>query len=153
MLHTSKVLVQIFTPLMFYKPPHFVNPSEMNSVRTLGVGDGQGGLACCGSWGRKELDVTEQLNWAEVTVKVAWVYISVTWFKEQSNLLNNSHFPYPEIMPLSNIKFLSKYECISMPFIDFTEKAMATHSSTLAWKIPWTRGLVGCSHVNAGWLN
>ena len=25
------------------------------------------------------------------------------------------------------------------------EKAMATHSSTLAWKIPWTEGLVGCS--------
>ena len=28
-------------------------------VWTLGVGDGQGGLACCGSWGRKELDMTE----------------------------------------------------------------------------------------------
>ena len=26
---------------------------------TLGVGDGQGGLACCSSWGRKELDTTE----------------------------------------------------------------------------------------------
>ena len=24
--------------------------------------DGQGGLACCGSWGRKEMDTTEQLN-------------------------------------------------------------------------------------------
>ena len=24
--------------------------------------DGQGGLACCGSWGRKESDTTEQLN-------------------------------------------------------------------------------------------
>ena len=30
---------------------------------TAGVGDGQGGLACCDSWGRKELDTTEQLNW------------------------------------------------------------------------------------------
>ena len=30
---------------------------------TPGVGDGQGGLACCNSWGRKELDTTEQLNW------------------------------------------------------------------------------------------
>ena len=29
---------------------------------TLGVGDGQGGLACCGSWGRKESDMTERLN-------------------------------------------------------------------------------------------
>ena len=26
---------------------------------TLGVGDGQGGLACCGSWGCKESDTTE----------------------------------------------------------------------------------------------
>ena len=29
---------------------------------TLRVGDGQGGLACCGSWGLKELDMTERLN-------------------------------------------------------------------------------------------
>ena len=27
-----------------------------------GVGDGQGGLACSNAWGRKELDMTEQLN-------------------------------------------------------------------------------------------
>ena len=33
---------------------------------TPGVGDGQGGLACCNSWGRKELDTTEQLNWTEL---------------------------------------------------------------------------------------
>ena len=32
---------------------------------TPGVGDGQGGLACCDSWGRKELDITERLNWTE----------------------------------------------------------------------------------------
>ena len=30
--------------------------------RTVGVGDGQGCLAFCSSWGRKELDMTEQLN-------------------------------------------------------------------------------------------
>ena len=29
---------------------------------TLGVGDGQGGLACCSPWGSKELDTTERLN-------------------------------------------------------------------------------------------
>ena len=26
---------------------------------TSGVGDGQGGLVCCGSWGRKESDMTD----------------------------------------------------------------------------------------------
>ena len=30
------------------------------------VGDGQGGLACCSPWGRKELDTTERLNWTEL---------------------------------------------------------------------------------------
>ena len=34
---------------------------------TPGVGDGQGGLVCCSSWGRKESDTTEQLNWN-------WIY-------------------------------------------------------------------------------
>ena len=34
--------------------------------KTLGAGDGQGGLACCGSWGRKELDMKEWLNWTEL---------------------------------------------------------------------------------------
>ena len=34
----------------------------MDSWWTLGVGDGQGGLACCNSWSRKELDMTERLN-------------------------------------------------------------------------------------------
>ena len=32
------------------------------TTRWMGVGDGQGGLACCDSWGRKESDTTEQLN-------------------------------------------------------------------------------------------
>ena len=32
---------------------------------TPGVGDGQGGLACCDSWGCKESDTTERLNWTE----------------------------------------------------------------------------------------
>ena len=29
---------------------------------TPGVGDGQGGFACCGSWGHKDSDTTERLN-------------------------------------------------------------------------------------------
>ena len=35
---------------------------------TPGVGDGQGGLACCDSWGCKELDMTERLNWTELII-------------------------------------------------------------------------------------
>ena len=32
---------------------------------TPGVGDGQGGLACCDSWGHKESDTTDWLNWTD----------------------------------------------------------------------------------------
>ena len=32
---------------------------------TSGVGDGQGGLACCSSWSSKESDTTERLNWTK----------------------------------------------------------------------------------------
>jgi len=35
---------------------------------TPGVGDGQGGLACCNSWGRKESVTTEWLNWTELNI-------------------------------------------------------------------------------------
>ena len=34
-----------------------------------GTGDGQGGLVCCHSWGRKESDMTEWLNWTELNFK------------------------------------------------------------------------------------
>ena len=35
-------------------------------VQALGVGDGQGSLACCSPWGRKESDTSELLNWTEL---------------------------------------------------------------------------------------
>ena len=38
---------------------------------TPGVGDGQGGLACCNSWGHKDLDTNEWLNWTELISSVA----------------------------------------------------------------------------------
>ena len=58
---------------------------------TLGDGDGQGGLACCDSWGQKELDTTEWLDWTElnwVTLEcqlehlhkeLYFIWISVSW--------------------------------------------------------------------------
>ena len=46
---------------------HGLNGGEF--VWTPGVCDGQGGLTCCNSWGRKELDTTEWLNWIELAEK------------------------------------------------------------------------------------
>ena len=45
------------------------------------VGDGQGGLACCDSWGCKELDTTEQLNWTNMYVPPLSL-ISIPLFKK-----------------------------------------------------------------------
>ena len=54
---------------------------------TLGVGDGQGGLACCDSWGRKESDTTEWLThtwyinyfWWLVFVLLRNAYWNIHW--------------------------------------------------------------------------
>ena len=51
---------------------------------TPGVGDGQGGLACCNSWGRKESDTTEQLNWTELKGRNKLIH---------PNILTNHHVP------------------------------------------------------------
>ena len=58
---------------------------------TLGVGDGQGGLVCCGSWGHKESEMSERLNWTDwqswTTPCVSYLCLCV-WIKlsfEESN--------------------------------------------------------------------
>ena len=57
---------------------------------TLGVGDGQGGLACCDSWGHKESDTTEPLNWTELTEE----FLVYFWFKSFiSYMFYNRIFP------------------------------------------------------------
>ena len=48
---------------------HRLNVYEFGS--TPGVGHGQGGLACCNSWGRKESDMTERLNRTELNAPAA----------------------------------------------------------------------------------
>ena len=51
---------------------HWLDGHE--SEWTPGVGDGQGGLVCCNSWGCKKSDTTERLNWTELI----WNYIFFT---------------------------------------------------------------------------
>ena len=79
---------------------HRLNGNEFEW--TLGVGDGQGGLACCDSWGCKESDTTERLNWTEhvmmlQTFELAYflfVYLSfwkihLVFEKKKKNVLLN----------------------------------------------------------------
>ena len=63
---------------------HWLNGCE--SEWTPGVGDGQGGLACCSSWGRKELDTTEWLNW--------------NWTKLRVDLVSGDHSHLSPPLPL-----------------------------------------------------
>ena len=62
---------------------HRLNGRE--SEWTPGVGDGQGGLTCCDSWGRKQLDMTEWLNWTE------YFYIMSFLFTNLLSLVLSSH--------------------------------------------------------------
>ena len=63
---------------------HWLDGHE--SQWTPGVGDGQGGLACCNSWDRKELDTTERLIWSDLIwserQRIPWT----AWISNQSIL-------------------------------------------------------------------
>ena len=50
-----------------------IDSMDMGLGGLLRVGNHQGGLACCGSWGRKESDMTEQLNWTEYLY--IWIFV------------------------------------------------------------------------------
>ena len=92
---------------------HWLNGREFEW--TLGVGDGQEGLACCGSWGRKESDTTERLNWTEL------IYLYRVSLVAQR---------------IKNLPAIPETQFRSLGWEDALEKEMATHSSILAWRIP-----------------
>ena len=60
---------------------HWLHGSEFEW--TPGVGDGQGGLACCNSWVLKESDTTERLNWTELN----WGFGTLKFSDNQTNFL------------------------------------------------------------------
>ena len=63
---------------------------------TLGVSDGQWGLVCCGSWGRKESDMTEQQNWTELKCRrsshLARMYVDLKTVKQDEEMETNTGF-------------------------------------------------------------
>ena len=52
---------------------------------TLGVGDEQGGLVCCDSWGRNVLNMTERLNWTELMDLEVCLSVVLTELKLRSD--------------------------------------------------------------------
>ena len=84
---------------------------------TPGVGDGQGVLACCDSWGRKESDVTEQLKWTELIKSLCF---SLTVVAAHSPPIPQCYWPFPYI----------RWTAFLLPF------CILTHSlNHLAWGI------------------
>ena len=95
------------------------------------LGDGQGGLVCCGSGGHKESDTTEQLNWTElipsVTLELEMPY----------PFLRACVFHHPvneECLPWIHVKYLwfayfgSKEYLIKIPTI----------KNIISWFLRWT---------------
>ena len=79
---------------------HWFNGHE--SEWTPGVGDGQGVLACCDSWGRKKSDTTERLNWTELAsvwdecnCAVVWTFFDIAFLRDW-----NENWPFPALWSL-----------------------------------------------------
>ena len=65
---------------------------------TPGVGDGQGGLECCGSWGHKESDTTERLNWTELNWILHFMYVPHLFI----HLSVNGHLGFFHVLVIVN---------------------------------------------------
>ena len=62
---------------------HLLNGHEFEQA--LGVGDGQGSLACCSPWGHQESDTTEQLNG---TSPVPQIFVTLLGKRIIANVFN-----------------------------------------------------------------
>ena len=95
--------------------------------------------SCCDSWGHKELDTTERLNWTELNVLKAGKLIFPMlffFFKMVSAIL----VPLSSLVAqmVKNLPAMKETRVRSLGREDPLEKGMAAHSSILAWRFPWT---------------
>ena len=90
---------------------HWLDGHE--SEWTRGVGDGQGGLVYCNSWGRKESDTTEQLNWPELKYELR--FLSKNSIKQPITVsLQNSRRLPQRTQPIS-LKSCFPHGCVVIP--------------------------------------
>ena len=83
---SSSVLSMFFSKSFILS--HWLDGHE--SEWTPGVGDGQEGLACCDSWGRKESDMTETLKWTE-HIWSCYTYVQNIWISKTGASLDNEN--------------------------------------------------------------
>ena len=103
---------------------HLLNGHEFEW--TPGVGDGQGGLACCNSWGCKESDMTEWLNWTELNETDSHEIWKVV--EKKLGFSGGS----------AVMQEMEEMQFWSLGWEDPLEKEMTIYSSILAWQIPRT---------------
>ena len=147
---------------------HRLNEYEFES--TLGVGDGQEGLACCDSWGHKESDTIERLNWTEwMSHQDDWQYSApiktdqcvgvprqmrkvglVKWdmdgyqWASWVRAAKNYSLGFPSGASGNELACQCRRQDMqgrSLGWEDPLEEGMAIYSSILAWRIPWTEGV------------
>ena len=64
--HPEPTLIETISGWYIFPDFNWESIKLQNTFKERHEFDGQGGLACCNSWGRKELDTTERLNWTEL---------------------------------------------------------------------------------------
>ena len=81
---------------------HWLNGHGLGWTR--GVGDGQGGLVCCSTWGCIELDMTERLNW--LNWRFILIILSFLYNESLYHLITTPH-PLLLTQATSNPQFYS----------------------------------------------
>ena len=71
---------------------HWLNGHEFGW--TPGVGDGQGSLECCSSWGLKESDMTERLNWTDVWFRNFYLTLIYVYVENKYNFCSLIYIKY-----------------------------------------------------------
>ena len=118
----------------------------LESEWTLGVDDGQGGLACCNSWGCKESDTTEFLNWTEVyyihiicsllEAQLCSIHSTPSWSNKgriQENFIELSEIHCLKCLAIEMVhawKFNIKFSSVQFKFINSLALSFL-HSTTL----------------------
>ena len=115
---------------------------ERESDWTPGVGDGQGGLVCCDSWGCKESDMTEPLNWTDRRImyllEVYYPHLQCKHNKDRDfasavhhhvSSMHSSAWPKTEITDTLNSGWLKPQACL-------LEATLCGHYSVLILSLP-----------------
>ena len=120
---------------------HGLNGRE--SEWTPSDGDGQGGLACCDSWGCKETDMTERLNWTEYfsfSYSSYYHYINISFYcacqhkKVYIQLVHSYHLPQQwKTKRFYSVRNKRKIPCLATSWCSLIHWLGSTHHQVGDW--------------------